>query len=133
MLIWCEFLLLLGSTQHFVTYAMSVCGLPSCFWLTQQCLTGAGRCAAMLVLEYMEGGDLAAALQNDSGSGVLAERRLRWYGQGASLARDIAEALVFLHSRKVRPSSADLSCSIVWQRIESPVKLQTVLGVATAM
>ena len=62
----------------------------------------------MLVLEYMEGGDLAAALQNDSGSGVLADRKLRWYGQGASLARDIAEALVFLHSRQVRASSAGL-------------------------
>ena len=62
----------------------------------------------MLVLEYMEGGDLAAALQNDSGSGVLADRKLRWYSQGAGLARDIAEALVFLHSRQVRLSSAEL-------------------------
>ena len=69
----------------------------------------------MLVLEYMEGGDLAAALQNDSGSGVLADRKLRWYGQGARLACDIAEALVFLHSRKVSPRL--LSCSIVWHHI----------------
>lgn len=86
----------------------------------------------MLVLEYMEGGDLAAALQNDSGSGVLADRKLRWYAQGASLARDIAEALVFLHSRQVRPSSAELQYCLA-PRPGSAVTLQTFLSMATAL
>eukprot|EP00891_Asterochloris_glomerata_P005033 jgi/Astpho2/5033/Aster-05963 len=86
----------------------------------------------MLVLEYMEGGDLAAALQNDSGSGVLADRKLRWYAQGASLARDIAEALVFLHSRQTM--HLDLKCKNVlltkdWQKAKiADVGLSRVLG-----
>ena len=88
----------------------------------------------MLVLEYMEGGDLAAALQNDSGSGVLADRKLRWYGQGASLARDIAEALVFLHSRQVRPSSAELQhCLAGKSRPGSSITMQTAQSVDSSM
>ena len=46
--------------------------------------------------EYMEGGDLRAALNDDP------EGELRWYNRGQSIALDIARGLHFLHSHDVR-------------------------------
>lgn len=52
----------------------------------------------MLVLEYMEGGDLRAALNDDP------HGHLRWYNHGQHIALDIARGLHFLHSHDVRLS-----------------------------
>ena len=54
---------------------------------------------AMLVLEYMEGGDLYQAIQQNSypeDTGLL-----RWYQKGGTIALDIAKGLVFLHQHEV--------------------------------
>ncbi|KAL0039348.1 hypothetical protein WJX79_004186 [Trebouxia sp. C0005] len=55
---------------------------------------------AMIVLEYMEGGDLHEALMSvrcgAQGAGLLS-----WNRQGAKLALDIAKGLEFLHARKI--------------------------------
>ena len=50
----------------------------------------------MLVLEFMEGGDLWSALRGPHREG------LQWYGRGRSLALDIARGLHFLHEHKAR-------------------------------
>ena len=42
-----------------------------------------------------QGGDLRVAIHNDSA------RKLGWYGQGRSIALDVAHGIAFLHSRKV--------------------------------
>jgi len=52
----------------------------------------------MLVLEYMEGGDLRAALNDDP------HGHLRWYNHGQHIALDIARGLHFLHSHDVMHS-----------------------------
>lgn len=54
---------------------------------------------AMLVLEYMEGGDLYQAIQENTypvDTGLLS-----WYQKGSTIALDIAKGLVFLHSHEV--------------------------------
>lgn len=51
--------------------------------------------APMLVLEYMEGGDLRDALSTDI------NKELSWYNKGHLIALDIIRGLVFLHSNKV--------------------------------
>ena len=48
----------------------------------------------MLVLEFMEGGDLWSALRGPH------REELQWYGRGRSLALDIARGLHFLHEHK---------------------------------
>ena len=56
---------------------------------------------AMLVLEYMEGGDLYQAIQENSyptDTGLLC-----WYQKGGTIALDIAKGLVFLHQHEVSP------------------------------
>ncbi|KAK9829556.1 hypothetical protein WJX72_006471 [[Myrmecia] bisecta] len=52
----------------------------------------------MLVLEYMEGGDLRQAMSSAQGA------ELRWYQKGQLIALDIARAMHFLHSNKVMHS-----------------------------
>ncbi len=49
----------------------------------------------MLVLEFMEGGDLWSALRGPH------REELQWYGRGRALALDIARGLHFLHEHKV--------------------------------
>ena len=51
----------------------------------------------MLVLEFMEGGDLWSALRGPH------REELQWYGRGRALALDIARGLHFLHEHKARP------------------------------
>ena len=53
----------------------------------------------MLVLEYMEGGDLYQAIQENSYP--LDTGLLSWYQKGSTIALDIAKGLVFLHQREV--------------------------------
>ena len=48
----------------------------------------------MLVLEFMEGGDLWSALRGPH------RDELQWYGRGRALALDIARGLHFLHEHK---------------------------------
>jgi len=54
---------------------------------------------AMLVLEYMEGGDLYQAIQENSY--LLDTRLLSWYQKGGTIALDIAKGLVYLHQHQV--------------------------------
>ena len=54
---------------------------------------------AMLVLEYMEGGDLCQAIQEKSYP--VDTRELSWYQKGGGIALDIAKGLVFLHQHGV--------------------------------
>jgi len=54
---------------------------------------------AMLVLEYMEGGDLYQAIQENSYP--LDTRLLSWYQKGGTIALDIAKGLVYLHQNNV--------------------------------
>lgn len=51
----------------------------------------------MMVMEYMQGGDLGMALAQDS----PANRRLGWYGNGAQIALNVARGLAYLHAQKV--------------------------------
>ena len=53
----------------------------------------------MLVLEYMEGGDLYQAIQENSYP--LDTGLLSWYQKGGIIALDIAKGLVFLHQHEV--------------------------------
>lgn len=55
---------------------------------------------AMLVLEYMEGGDLYQAIQEIPSPGN--HRDLSWYKKGGGIALDVAKGLVFLHQHGVR-------------------------------
>ena len=60
----------------------------------------------MLVLEYMEGGDLYQAIQENSypmDTGLLS-----WYQKGSTIALDIAKGLAFLHQHEVSPCSEGL-------------------------
>ena len=54
----------------------------------------------LLVLEYMEGGDLFDTIQRDAFPDP--QGAFGWYGKGGSIALDIAKGLVFLHQNKVR-------------------------------
>ncbi|KAK9832049.1 hypothetical protein WJX81_002111 [Elliptochloris bilobata] len=49
----------------------------------------------MLVLEFMEGGDLWSALRGADNA------EMRWYARGRSLALDVARGLHFLHEHKI--------------------------------
>ena len=53
----------------------------------------------MLVLEYMEGGDLLSCIQYDCYPHKIG--RFRWYKKGKHVALDVAKGLVFLHGQKV--------------------------------
>ena len=64
---------------------------------------------AMLVLEYMEGGDLYQAIQENSYP--LDTGLLSWYQKGSTIALDIAKGLVFLHQNDVSPSRKLSTCS----------------------
>lgn len=73
---------------------------------------------AMLVLEYMEGGDLHEAIQENSypvDTGLLA-----WYQKGSGIALDIAKGLVFLHQRGV----SHLWITLVLHSYTQPIVLQ---------
>ena len=54
----------------------------------------------LLVLEYMQGGDLLQAIQRDAYPVALGQ--YGWYGKGAKIALDVAKGLVFLHKNKAR-------------------------------
>lgn len=58
---------------------------------------------AMLVLEYMEGGDLLTCIQNDCYPVKIG--KFTWYQAGGRIALDVAKGLVFLHGQKVVPSA----------------------------
>ena len=54
----------------------------------------------MLVLEYMEGGDLQSCILQDCYPHSIGQ--FRWYHKGGRVALDVAKGLVFLHEQKVR-------------------------------
>ena len=64
---------------------------------------------AMLVLEYMEGGDLYQAIQENSYP--LDTGLLSWYQKGSTIALDIAKGLVFLHQHEVCSSLLVAVCT----------------------
>ena len=57
----------------------------------------------MLVLEYMEGGDLQSCIQQDCYP--TPQGQFTWYSKGAQIALDVAKGIVFLHEQKVSPHS----------------------------
>lgn len=57
----------------------------------------------MLILEYMEGGDLLTCIQHDCYPRVVGN--FRWYKKGGRVALDVAKGLVFLHEQKVSTCS----------------------------
>ena len=62
----------------------------------------------LLVLEYMEGGDLFDCIQRDAypqTHGIFG-----WYGKGGQIAVDIAKGLVFLHRNKVGVTRPQMPC-----------------------
>ena len=67
----------------------------------------------MLVLEFMEGGDLWSALRGPH------REELQWYGRGRSLALDIARGLHFLHEHKANFSTAFISLGTCMTLTES--------------
>lgn len=52
-----------------------------------------------LELEYMQGGDLQNAIEQDVFPDYVGQ--LGWYAKGRCIALDIAKGLVFLHKNKV--------------------------------
>ncbi len=50
-----------------------------------------------MVMEYMQGGNLAAALAADNPD----VRKLAWYEKGKPIAQGVASGLAYLHARKV--------------------------------
>ena len=58
----------------------------------------------MLVLEYMEGGDLQSCILQDCYPNTIGA--FRWYKKGGRVALDVAKGLVFLHEQKVRLAHA---------------------------
>lgn len=59
----------------------------------------------MLVLEFMEGGDLQSCILQDCYPNCSGQ--MRWYNRGGRVALDVAKGLVFLHEQKVCASSPD--------------------------
>lgn len=53
----------------------------------------------MLVLEFMEGGDLQSCILQDCYPNCTGH--MRWYNRGGRVALDVAKGLVFLHEQKV--------------------------------
>ena len=53
----------------------------------------------MLLLEYMEGGDLQSCIQRDCYPNPIGQ--FWWYDKGRQVALDVAKGLVFLHEQKV--------------------------------
>ena len=58
-----------------------------------------------LLLQYMNGGDLGVAIDDDvtyTQRGDGQKRRLGWYGSGANVLWCVARGLAYLHSKRVR-------------------------------
>jgi hypothetical protein len=53
----------------------------------------------LLILEFMQGGNLASAIAKDSRKDGL--RRLAWHKQGLGIAISIALGIHYLHSKRV--------------------------------
>lgn len=64
----------------------------------------------LLMLEFMQGGNLAAAIAADNANG--GPRRLAWGRHGLGIATGIALGLHYLHSKRVSSSCSCLSPSI---------------------
>ena len=62
----------------------------------------------MLVLEYMEGGDLQSCIVQDCYPNCTGQ--LRWYKKGGRVALDVAKGLVFLHEQKVHMQPTQTCC-----------------------
>lgn len=65
----------------------------------------------LLLLQYMNGGDLGVAIDDDvtyTQRGDGQKRRLGWYGSGANVLWCVARGLAYLHSKRVRELA---SCS----------------------
>ncbi|BDA40607.1 probable serine/threonine-protein kinase CTR1 at N-terminal half [Coccomyxa sp. Obi] len=60
----------------------------------------------MLVLEFMEGGDMWSALRGND------REELQWYGKGRGLALDVARGLHFLHEHKACPPAFSTSKNV---------------------
>ncbi len=52
----------------------------------------------MLVLEYMQGGDLLSCIQHDCYPTAVGD--FKWYKKGGRIALDVAKGMVFLHEQK---------------------------------
>ncbi|KAL0038677.1 hypothetical protein WJX79_002702 [Trebouxia sp. C0005] len=53
----------------------------------------------MLVLEYMQGGDLLSCIQHDCYPTAVG--KFKWYKKGRRIALDVAKGMVFMHEQKV--------------------------------
>ena len=62
----------------------------------------------MLVLEYMEGGDLLSCIQQDCYP--VPAGQFTWYSKGGHIARDVAKGIIFLHKRKVIIHAVCVAC-----------------------
>lgn len=74
---------------------------------------------AMLVLEYMEGGDLYQAIQENSYP--VDTRLLSWYQKGGTIALDIAKGLVYLHQNNV---SSNCFTALAAAHVQLSIQLQ---------
>jgi len=52
----------------------------------------------MLVLEYMQGGDLLSCIQHDCYP--TPDGEFKWYKKGGRIALDVAKGMVFMHEQK---------------------------------
>ena len=52
----------------------------------------------MLVLEYMQGGDLLSCIQHDCYPTAVGD--FTWYKKGGRIALDVAKGMVFMHEQK---------------------------------
>ena len=62
----------------------------------------------MLVLEYMEGGDLHSCIKHDCYPQAVGD--FKWYKKGGRIALDVAKGLVFLHEQKASQTCSCCSC-----------------------